>query len=120
MPEPEIAPPERVREEIARELRQVQEESYGAGVRDIQVHVAGDFVLAILDVELTRAEETLLDAGRGDTVKASRDSFQAAIGPTFTAIVERATGRKVDSFISSMSLEPLFSVELFRLAPPSG
>jgi len=35
---------------------------------------------------------------------------------TFTAIVERATGRRVTSFLSNTSVEALYSVEIFRLA----
>jgi len=111
--------PSDVLEEIEREILRVHEESYGTGATATHVHVLGDFVLVVLDVELTPAEQTLIDAGRSETVKATRESYQVAIAPTFTAIVERATGRRVASFLSSMNLEPLYSVELFRLEPPS-
>ena len=50
-------------------------------------------------------------------MKATREAFQQAIAPTFIAIVERATGRRVGSFISSMSVEGLYSIEFFRLEP---
>jgi hypothetical protein len=33
------------------------------------------------------------------------------------AIVERATGRTVVSFVSHMNIDPLYSVELFRMRP---
>ena len=39
------------------------------------------------------------------------------IGATFSAIVERATGRRVISFVSQMNIEPLYALEVFRLAP---
>lgn len=106
-----------VAEEIEREMLRVHEESYGTGASHTHVHVVGDFVLVILDVELTPAEQTLMDAGHSDSVKATRESYQQAIAPTFRAIVERATGRRVSSFLSAMSLEPLYSAEVFRLAP---
>ena len=70
-----------------------------------------------MDVELTRAEETLLESGRGDSIKTLRESYQEAFGPTFNAIVDRATGRKVVGFMSMMPVEPLYAVELFRLGP---
>ena len=60
---------------------------------------------------------TLSEAGHGDAVQATREAFQDAIAPTFKAIVERATGRRVTSFTSRMSMEPMYSVELFRLGP---
>lgn len=109
--------PVAVETQIAREILAVHEESYGVGAENLSVHQDGDLVVIIIDVILSRAEATLVDAGRPDAVKAMRESFQAAIAPSFNAIVERATGRRVRSFLSSMSMEPLYSVEVFRLAP---
>jgi uncharacterized protein YbcI len=106
-------------DEIARELLRVLEESYGTGATETHVHVSGDFVLVVLDIVLTPAERTLLDAGHADAVKATRESYQTAIAPTFKAIVERATGRTVSGFMSSMSIDPLYAAEIFRLAPQS-
>jgi len=106
-----------VKDEILREILRVHEESYGAGMNNAQVHVSEEFVLVILDVELAISERTLMEAGRGEAVKTMRESFQGAIAPTFTAIIERATGRRVRNFISAMSLEPVYSIELFRLEP---
>ena len=108
-----------VKDEILREILRVHDDSYGAGVNDAQVHVSEEFVLVILDVELATSERTLMDAGRGEAVKTMREAFQGAIAPTFKAIVERATGRRVRDFISSMSLDPVYSIELFRLEPPA-
>ena len=108
--------PEAVREEIAREIGRVHDESYGEGARrDVHVHLLDDLVLVLIDAEPTDSERTLLDAGHGDAVRGTREAFQDAIEPTFTAIVERATGRSVGSFLSRMSLDPMYSVEIFRL-----
>jgi uncharacterized protein YbcI len=111
------ADPTAVRDEIEREIRLVLEDSYGAGARAVQVHLSDEFVLIFLDVELTPAEQTLMDAGKTEAVKQTRESYQEAIGPTFTALIERATGRRVASFLSTISLDPLYSVEIFRLSP---
>jgi uncharacterized protein YbcI len=105
------------REEIGREILRVHEEAYGTGATQTEVYVVGDVVLVIMDVEISTAERTLLDAGRADAVKVTRETFQAAIAPTFVAIVERATGRTVVSFVSHMNIDPLYSVELFRMQP---
>ena len=106
-----------IAEQIATELEQVLQDSYGTGSRHVQVQISPDLIVAVMDVELTRAEETLLENGKGDSIKMLRESYQEAIGPTFTAIVERASGRRVASFMSMMSVEPTFAVELFRLEP---
>ncbi len=108
---------EQVRDEIAREILRVHEDSYGTGASEMTVHLSGDTVLIVIDVELTAAERTLIGAAQHEAVKATREAFQQAIGPTFIAIVERATGRRVGSFISSMSVEGLYSIEFFRLEP---
>jgi uncharacterized protein YbcI len=104
-------------EEISREILELHQENYGAGATAIRVQINPHLVLIVIDVELSVAEKTLLDAGQGDAVKAMRESFQRAVAPTFIAIVERATGRRVASFFSGMNLDPIYSVELFRLEP---
>ncbi len=107
---------EDVREEIAREILRVHQESYGTGGR-LDVQLSDDTVLIVIDVELTPAEQTLVDADQHEAVKTTREAYQEAIEPTFTAIVERATGRRVVSFLSAMNVGPLYSIEFFRLEP---
>jgi uncharacterized protein YbcI len=102
---------------IAREIEQVQLESYGVGAESTTVTIDEDLVVVILETQLAPFEQTLLDAGRPEAIKDVRSNYQHAIGATFSAIVERATGRRVVSFLSSMSIEPLYAVELFRLGP---
>jgi uncharacterized protein YbcI len=106
-----------VEAQIGREILRVHEESYGYGASDVQVVVADDLVVVVLDVDITRAEETLLEAGRGQAVRSNREAFQKAIEPVFKAVIERATGRQVRAFLSQMHTDPLFSVEIFRLEP---
>ena len=106
------------RRQIATEMLEVHKTSFGTGAEDVVVHIIGDLVVVLLDdLELSLTEETLLDCGDAETVLKTRAAFQLAIEPTFTAIIERATGRRVASFLSSTNLEPLYSVELFRLQP---
>ncbi len=49
-----------------------------------------------------------------------RARYQQAIETTFRAAVERATGRRVVSFVSVTKLDPNYIVEIFPLAPPAG
>jgi uncharacterized protein YbcI len=106
-------------EKISQEILRVQEESYGVGASAIATHVLDDLVVVLIDVELTTAERTLVEAGQLKAVKETREAYQEAIAPTFEAIVEHATGRQVVSFVSHMNIDPLYSVELFRLRAPS-
>jgi uncharacterized protein YbcI len=113
------ASPEAVKSEIARELVRVHEDNYGAGAQNVQVSLHEDFVAVILDVVLSGAEETLVGANCETAVQHGREAFQVAIAPTFKAIVERATGRRVQSFTSRTVIEDEnpWSLEVFRLAP---
>jgi len=114
MPAPESDPVEL----ISRELGRIEFESYGTGAHQIRTFVVDDdFVITIIDNELSTSERTLLSGGKGETVKAVRMAFQQAIEPTYVAVVERALGRTVETFISHFNVEPPFSVEFFRLAP---
>jgi uncharacterized protein YbcI len=106
-------------QQISQEILRVHQESYGVGADAITTHLLDDLVVVMIDVEVTTAEQTLIEAGQLGAVKETREAFQEAIAPTFKAIVEHATGRKVASFVSHMNVEPLFSVELFRLRPPT-
>lgn len=105
-----------VRDAITSEILEAQKDAYGTGATSARTLLDQDLIIVLIDVELARSEQTLMDAGRGDAVKAVREHFQAAIAPTFRAIVERATGRRVTSFLSVMSVDPVYQVELFRLA----
>jgi len=106
-----------IRDEITREILRVHEESYGTGASKMDVLLGEDTVLLVLDIELTAAERTLISASQQEAVKGTREAYQTAIAPTFIAVIERATGRRVKSFLSSMSVEPLYSIEFFRLEP---
>jgi len=111
---------QQVQDEIAREIERVHEESYGAGADTIEVTVAENLVVVVIDAVLAKNEQTLVHAGRAESVRTTREAFQEAIAPTFTAIIERATGRRVNSFASRMVMEPPWSVEVFRLEPAEG
>lgn len=102
--------------QIASQVLQVHVDSYGTGAGNVVVHILEDVVIVLLDqLELAPSERTLLEGGHSESVANMRSSFQQAIEPTFTAIVERATGRRVTSFLSNTSISGLYSVEIFRL-----
>jgi uncharacterized protein YbcI len=117
----EVAEPsaEQVADEICRDLLAIHRDSYGRAAAHAEAHVLGDTVVAIIDgLELLPNEEFLISEGHEETVSNVRTQFQQAIGPTFRAAVERATGRRVIGFASHVQVEePRFMVEIFRLEP---
>jgi uncharacterized protein YbcI len=112
---------QQVEHALGQELLHIHEDSYGKGAAKATVHQVDDTVLVFLDgLELQRAEEFLVDSGHEETVIQTRSQFQQAIETTFSAAVERATGRRVTSFASVTKLDPNYACEIFRLAPHPG
>jgi uncharacterized protein YbcI len=118
-PEDRRTPPsdQEVTQEIAREILRIHEESYGKGAGAAKVYTGQDFVVVVLDeLELLPNEKFLVDNGKGETVLQVRTHYQHAIRASFSAAVERATGRTVIGFASTTSLdEPRFVAEIFKL-----
>jgi len=107
--------PQEVAGQISKDMVRIHEENYGSKVRSVETHIMDGFVLSILDIEMLPGERLLIEDGKVELVKSVRAGFQEAIDATFKAAVERATGRKVDAFISDTHVNPDFTIELFRL-----
>ena len=103
---------------ISDEIAVIHRESYGEAVEAIQTHIFDDVVVCVIDIGLLPHERTLLKHERGiGSIKQVRKEFQGSIGPTFAAVVEHMTGRRVIAFLSETHIDPSFSVEFFRLSP---
>jgi uncharacterized protein YbcI len=110
--------PDEVQDALATELLRIHRDSYGTGAGAATAHFTDDAVIVFLDdLELQRSEEFMIGAGEGQSVLDVRNHYQQAIETTFRAAVERATGRRVVSFVSATKLDPNYAVEVFRLAP---
>src|SRR4051812_33979788 len=97
----EVAGPtiEEVADQICRDLLAIHLESYGRAAARAEAHFLRDTVVVLIDeLELLPNEEFLIGEGQAEAVGKVRTEFQEAIGPTFRAAVERATGRRVIGF----------------------
>jgi uncharacterized protein YbcI len=112
-------PPSRqqVRDAIASEIMRIHEEAYGRGAASAEALVSDQWVIVVLDgLELLPNESFLVESGRQDVVLQVRSQYQQAIRSSFSAAIERATGRRVIGFASTTSIEdPLFMAEVFKL-----
>jgi uncharacterized protein YbcI len=117
----EVAGPtdEEIADEICRDIQAIHSGAYGRAAASAQAHLLDDTVIVLLDgLELLPNEEFLIRQGHEEAVASVRVQFQQAIGPTFRAAVERATGRRVIGFTSHVQVEePRFMAEIFRLEP---
>jgi uncharacterized protein YbcI len=118
-PEDARKPPsqQQVRDEIAREILRIYAESYGTGAERAETMVSEHWVIVVLDgFELLPNEKFLVENGRHDTILQIRTQYQHAIQSSFSAAIERATGRTVIGFASTTNIdEPRFMTEIFRL-----
>jgi uncharacterized protein YbcI len=106
-----------VTDEISREILRIHHESYGTGAERAQSYVGEGFVIVVLDgLDLLPNEKFLIENGKRDTVLQVRTHYQHAIRASFSAAIERATGRTVVGFASTTSVEePRFMAEVFKL-----
>jgi uncharacterized protein YbcI len=102
---------------ISREIAKIHQESYGTEPKGVKTYLLDDAVVSIIEVDLLRHEQLIVDNGNHPSVREVRKAFQEAIGTTFKATVEHMTGRRVIGFLSDTHLEPPFTVEFFKLAP---
>ena len=63
---------------------------------------------------------TLVDAGRTDTVRDVRSTFQSSMEQTFRSEIERLTGRGVQSFMSQVDPVGELAVQVYLLDPADG
>lgn len=76
-----------------------------------------DLLACVLGGVYSDVENTMIELERAPVVKDTRSSFQNAMQRTFIDQVERLSGRKVLTFISSHHVGPDIEIELFILEP---
>ena len=102
---------------ISRQIVQLHARLYGRGPTRAKTYITGDYALSVLEEIFTPAERTLIAAGKGEHVHATRTAFQEAVQAEFVAIVEEITGREIRALISQVHLETGLAIELFLFAP---
>ena len=106
-----------VRTAISEGIVALLKDFYGTGPTRAKTYVADDLVVCVLRGGFTKAEQTLLEGGRGQAVLSQRVEFQEVMRERFVAVVEQATGRRVIGFMASSQQDPDMLCEVFVLAP---
>jgi uncharacterized protein YbcI len=102
---------------VATAITRMHRDHYGRGATRARTIIHGDYVAVIMEDIYTPVERTLLDAGKEDTVRTTRQEFQLAMRTTFSDAVEQVMGRRVVAFMSQVHFDPDMAVEFFALAP---
>jgi uncharacterized protein YbcI len=98
-------------------ITRLHREHYGRGATVTRTLYERNYVISFLEDIYTPLEKTLLQAGRQEDVKRTRQLFQMAMQSPFTAEVEKITGRKVIQFMSQVAFDPDMAAEVFVLEP---
>jgi uncharacterized protein YbcI len=90
---------------------------YGRGAKRTRTVMGSDYVICFLEDVYTPVERTLIDAGKFEAVRQTRNAFQDTMREKFSAAVEEAVGRNVIGFLSQVHMNPDLSIETFILEP---
>jgi uncharacterized protein YbcI len=102
---------------IANAITKLHRQYYGRGAASARTVMGRDHVVVFLEDIYTTLERTLIDDGKFDSVRRTRQDFQMTLEEAFTTAVESITGRKVIAFMSEVHLAPDIAAEIFVLAP---
>ena len=103
--------------EISRSVVRLHKELYGKGPTRARSYAAGDILVCVLAGGFTRAEITLLAAGKAEIVRRQREELQEIARTRFTSTIESITGRPVLAWLSSTDEQAQVSAEVFVLEP---
>lgn len=82
-----------------------------------KTRLLGDDLLAcVMGGVYTDVEKTMIEIQRAPVVQETRSAFQSALQHRFIEIVERLSGREVETFISNSHVGPDLEIEIFVLA----
>jgi uncharacterized protein YbcI len=105
----------RIAADISTAVVHVFFEHTGRGPSRARTTIDGETVVVILQDAMTKAEQSLVDAGRHAEVLQLRRTFQETMRDDLVAVVERLTACGVRAFMSANHVEPDAAAEVFLL-----
>jgi uncharacterized protein YbcI len=90
----------------------------GRGPTRAQTYVEDGLIVTLLYDTMTKAEQTLKEENKEDTVRSLRRIFQGTFREDAIEVVERLTGRKVLAFLSQAHVDPDITLEVFFVDRP--
>lgn len=102
-----------VLQRISTEMVRTMKRYYGKGPVSAKSYLVDDLLFVVMREGFTQAEQTMLDAGRGGTVRHFRQEFENETAEVLTRMVERITGRRVATYQSQVLFDPNLTIEIF-------
>ena len=107
--------PGRIAAAISTAVVHVFSEHTGRGPTRARTTIDGTTVVVILQDGMTKAERSLVEAGKHAEVLQLRRSFQETMRDDLVAVVERLTAARVNAFMSANHIKPDTAAEIFLL-----
>ena len=102
---------------ISNAIVRLMSEYTGRGPTKARTAINRDVVTVVLQNTLTKAERSLVAAGKADLVLNMRQEFQRTMREDMVGAVQMLTERTVIAFMSDNHIDPDMAVEVFVLEP---
>jgi uncharacterized protein YbcI len=103
---------------ISRSVVRLTRQRVGRGPTRATAFYRDNIIVVVLRGGLTKAEQSLAAAGRGEAVLQMRRALQQAMRGDLTEIIEELTGCKVQTSMSANEVDADVAAELFVLDRP--
>jgi uncharacterized protein YbcI len=101
--------------EVTNAMVRLQARYFGKGPTRSRSHLLDDVLVCVMRDVYTTVEQTLIEAGKADQVRATRQEFHLAMEADFVEMVERIVGRRVLAALAQTHVNPDAAVEIFLL-----
>jgi uncharacterized protein YbcI len=98
-------------------ITRLHRDYFGRGATTTRTMYQRNHLVVFMEDIYTPVERTLIDAGKHEDVRRTRQVFQDTMRERFSKSVEEITGRKVIQFMSQVSFDPDVAAEIFILEP---
>lgn len=102
---------------ISRETVRLYSRAFGRGPTKARTYVQADYAVCVLRDVFTAAERTLVTIGGREQVEASRKKVTDAMDGEFIALVERQTGRQVQTHLTHIKVPANLAMHFFLFDP---
>jgi uncharacterized protein YbcI len=102
---------------VSNAISRLHRAHFGRGAVTSRAIVQRNYVIVIMEDVYAPLERTLIEDGKLDVVRATRNEFQLSMRERFSDAVEEITGRPVVAFMSQVHFDPDLSLEFFMLEP---
>jgi uncharacterized protein YbcI len=103
---------------ISREIVTAMKQYYGRGPSRAKSYLIDDLLFVVMRGGITVAEETMLEAGEADTVRAFRQRFENVMAKRLVGTIEQLTERVVVNYQSQVLFDPDVLIEMFVFDKP--